>query len=287
MGSPLSPVLADLFMEAFELDTIENGDLHPNLWLHYIDDTLWLGPTARQHPKSSSITWTVNIHASTSPWNKNKTDLLPHRQVTRQLYGILRHLTRQDDGTLAHTVHRKPTHTDRYLHNSSFHHLRFKSAVCNTLACRAFNTCEKGSLKQELHHIKTSPQLDGYKTFNLSKPKTSLNPDERPEFKGCNHPPIGHTSHNLQRIFSQAQVKTFHRAPSKIQVSLHTHKEKQDTQDRAGVYHIPCDCGIVHIGETGHNISTRVKKWPTMLIRWKPKEILPQCMGPVLIDETK
>ncbi|XP_033648053.1 uncharacterized protein LOC117307414 [Asterias rubens] len=172
-----------------------------------------------------------------------------------------------DDGTLAHTVHRKPTHTDRYLHNSSFHHLRFKSAVCNTLACRAFNTCEKGSLKQELHHIKTSPQLDRYKTFNLSKPKTSLNPDERPEFKGCNHPPIGHTSHNLQRIFSQAQVKTFHRAPSKIQVSLHTHKEKQDTQDRAGVYHIPCDCGIVHIGETGHNISTRVKKWPTMLIR--------------------
>ncbi len=35
--------------------------------------------------------------------------------------------------TLAHTIHRKPTHTDRYLHSSSFHHPRFKSAVQNTL----------------------------------------------------------------------------------------------------------------------------------------------------------
>ena len=114
MGSPLSPVLADLFMEAFELDTIENGDLHPNLWLHYIDDTLWLGPTARQHPKSSSITWTVNIHASTSPWNKNKTTLSPSSQTSNktiiwdfEAFNSTRWWHSSSHGTLQANTHRQ------------------------------------------------------------------------------------------------------------------------------------------------------------------------------------
>lgn len=160
----------------------------------------------------------------------------------------------------AHTVHRKPTHTDRYLHSSSFHHPRFKSAVQNTLVRRAFNICDQDSLKQELHHIQTSLRLNGYKTFNFNQPKPSL-PAERPDFKATiTLPYIGLTSHKLQRIFSQAQVKTFHTAPNKIQASLHTHKDKQDTQAKAGVYRIPCECGKVYIGETGRNVSTRIKE---------------------------
>ncbi len=131
-------------------------------------------------------------------------------------------VTRRVDGTLSHTVHRKPTHTDRYLHSSSFHHPRFKSAVHNTLVRRAFNTCDQDSLQQELHYIKTSLQLNGYKTFNFSQPKPSLPPEDRPKFTATvTIPYIGHASHQLQRIFSQVQVKTFHTAPNKIQASLH------------------------------------------------------------------
>ena len=170
-------------------------------------------------------------------------------------------VTRQADGTLAHTVHHKPTHTNRYVHNSLFHHPRFKSAVSNTLVRWTLDTCDKGSLKQELQHIKTSRQLNGYKTFNLSEPKPSLTPDELPEFKAAiSLPNIGLSSHKLQRIFIQAQVKTFHTASNKIQASLNTHKDKQDTRDKASVYHIPCDYCEVYIVEPGRNISTRIKE---------------------------
>ena len=34
---------------------------------------------------------------------------------------------------LEHKVHRKPTHTDRYLHSNSFHHPSIKNSVCKTL----------------------------------------------------------------------------------------------------------------------------------------------------------
>lgn len=40
MGSPLSPIVADLFLEAFEAKTIERAHLKPSLYRCYVDDTL-------------------------------------------------------------------------------------------------------------------------------------------------------------------------------------------------------------------------------------------------------
>ncbi len=40
MGSPLSPVIADIYMEFFESTAIRTASLQSSLWLQYIDDTL-------------------------------------------------------------------------------------------------------------------------------------------------------------------------------------------------------------------------------------------------------
>ena len=39
MGSPLSPVVANLYMESLEEAAIITALLQPNLWVHYVDDT--------------------------------------------------------------------------------------------------------------------------------------------------------------------------------------------------------------------------------------------------------
>jgi len=39
MGSPLSLVVANLFMEAFEERALESAVLRPRIWLRYVDDT--------------------------------------------------------------------------------------------------------------------------------------------------------------------------------------------------------------------------------------------------------
>ena len=44
MGSPLSPVVANLFMEAFEERALESATLKPRLWVRYVDDTFVLWP---------------------------------------------------------------------------------------------------------------------------------------------------------------------------------------------------------------------------------------------------
>ena len=39
MGSPLSPVIANLYMESLEEAAISSAELQPNLWVCYVDDT--------------------------------------------------------------------------------------------------------------------------------------------------------------------------------------------------------------------------------------------------------
>ena len=36
-----------------------------------------------------------------------------------------------------------------------------------------------------------------------------------------------------------------------------------DESQKPGVYHIPCECGLVYIGETGRNLSKRLKEHKT------------------------
>ena len=44
MGSPLSPVIANLYMEAFKTRALELAPLRPKMWVRYVDDTFILWP---------------------------------------------------------------------------------------------------------------------------------------------------------------------------------------------------------------------------------------------------
>ena len=48
MGSPLSPIVANIFMESFESKAIISYPLKPNVWKKYVDDTNVIWPHSKE-----------------------------------------------------------------------------------------------------------------------------------------------------------------------------------------------------------------------------------------------
>ena len=260
MGSPLSPVLADLFMEEFEQLAINTADHSPIMWLLYVGDTfvIW------QHGQEKLCLFLEHLNGLHS-----NIQFTMEQERNGSISFLDVEVSRQEDGTLSRSVYRKPTHTDRYLHSTSFHHPKIKSSVNRTLIRRAYNICDSEHLPQELHHITTAMQHNGYNPTRIPTQDPRPPPGQRVTYtqsqpnrapSSITLPYFGTTSHHIQRILHKHGIRVFHTTPLKIQHLLTSHKDRQDPHRRPGVYKIPCQCGKVYIGETGRDLPTRLNE---------------------------
>ena len=63
--------------------------------------------------------------------------------------------------------------------------------------------------------------------------------------------------------YEEAGIQLYHSSENKLFRSLCTHKDSVNEFQKPGVYRIPCECGLVYIGETGRNLSLRLKEHKT------------------------
>ena len=125
MGSPLSPILANLFMEEFEEKALTTAPHPPKFWARYVDDTgvvtkklhedELFNHINRQHP---SIKFTMETEVDNS---------LPMLDLKLN----------RTNNTIIADIYRKPTHTDHYLQWSSHHPVQQKLGIVCTLMHRA------------------------------------------------------------------------------------------------------------------------------------------------------
>ena len=119
MGSPVSPIVANLYMEAFEQQALHNYTGTPlRLRLRYVDDIFVVLPQKEIDPFFEHIN-SVNPHI-------RFTQELSH---DNNIAFLDCHVHVNNDGSLATKVYRKPTHTDHYLQFDSHHPLIHKLGV--------------------------------------------------------------------------------------------------------------------------------------------------------------
>ena len=159
MGSPISPLIANLFMEEFEVKALSTCPHPPSLWLRFVDDTFVI--TKAEHSQEL-------LHHINSQDPHSQFTVEPTQQDSQPYFDTL--VTIEPNNTFSTTFYMKPTHTDQYLHWDSSHHITAKQSVYNTLAHRAkVVSSSQGTLDKELQYIKTALQACQFSKWALNQ----------------------------------------------------------------------------------------------------------------------
>ncbi|KFD50626.1 hypothetical protein M513_08433 [Trichuris suis] len=128
MGSPLSPVLAELFMEHLEDKAFSEADkkILPRLFKRYVDDIFVIIESSRE---DNFLNFFNRLFPNTISFTIEK-------EVSGKL-PFLDSLVIRMPERLKTNVYRKPTHSDRYIHFSSHHPRAVMKGVIRGMARRA------------------------------------------------------------------------------------------------------------------------------------------------------
>ncbi|MGR8252493.1 reverse transcriptase domain-containing protein, partial [Escherichia coli] len=133
MGSPIAPVIANIWMEYFEQKALTTGPPIIKLWKRYVDDIFCIIKGGLDE---------INQYLSHLNSIHPKIQFTFEMEKDRSLAFLDVLVKVKPNGSLAHTVYRKPTHTDRYLNASSHHHPRHLDSVKVSLTKRAKDLCD-------------------------------------------------------------------------------------------------------------------------------------------------
>uniref|UniRef100_UPI0009B3C823 LOW QUALITY PROTEIN: uncharacterized protein LOC109967683 n=1 Tax=Monopterus albus TaxID=43700 RepID=UPI0009B3C823 len=243
MGSPVSPIVANLYMEEIEKKALASfTGTAPSHWFRYVDDA-WVKIRTQE---VEAFTKHINLVDNNIKFTREdaRDDCLAFLDCAVHLGG---------ERSLQVEVYRKPTHTDQYLLFDSHHPLQHKLGVIRTLNHKAeVPTTAEGAKKEKLH-IQNSLKACGYSKWAFTKARNTNR--EKPETRRDNTviPYVAGLSEKLKRIFRNHNIPVNFKPGNTLWQRLVHPKDKTPRHKQSDVvYAIKCsqECNNLYTVET-------------------------------------
>ena len=265
MGSPLSPIVANIFMENFEKEALETAPHSQSLWKRFLDDTFVILESQHKDEFSHHI--------------NSLDDNIKFTAETTKADGSIPFLdtlvTPQSDGSLQTKVYRKPTHTNQYLQWDSHHAMSNKCSVISSLLHRAKDICSnKDLLEEEQMQIQEALSTFKYPAWAIKrmKVKTSTprnsnnsNKDNKPICKSYIIVPYNEgLNETFKNICKRYGIQVHFKSGKTIKDELVAPKDQDHIIRKSGIiYRYKCnrlECNEEYIGETDRTFGERFKE---------------------------
>ena len=158
MGSRISPVLSNIFMEHVEQLAISTFSTPPILWCRYLDDT-----------------FCILDKSQTESFHQHLNSVCKHIQFTKEVefessLPFLDVLVSRSGNNISTQIRKKPTHTDRYLpytsHNPKHQKLAITHSLYNRISSHITDQTERQIARRE---VRQTLRTNGYPQWRIQK----------------------------------------------------------------------------------------------------------------------
>ncbi len=279
MGSPLSPLMAEIFMDNLETTLLKRNIFFKNkvlFWHRYVDDVAvlfqgsidelhtFLNCLNTLHPKIQFTMETQN------PISKS----LPFLDLNIKIVG----------DKFEFSVYRKETCSPHVIPYKSSHSKSNKLAAFHSYFHRLLSLpLNKENFNNELNIIFHLAKINGFphklisNIFNKKRFKyfldtqTSLKPDINSDKKFFSIPYIGPSTTKIANTLKTYNIQISSTISNSLRHTLSHLKDPIPLSDRSGVYKLTCQCFKTYIGMTQRKMHIRVSEHFDEINKYKDK----------------
>ena len=260
MGSPLSPLLANIYMEYFEEMALGSTSLKPSMWLRYIDDTFILWP----HQEDVQI---LLDHVN-SIWPSLQFTILKEEDNKSLFLDVL--VTRTEQGFRS-SVYRKHTFTGQFLNFNSHHPYTVKKGIVRCLQHRAKTICnDTDASQEEMISLRHNLHRNNYPERITSAPRNldrRMEDNTRKLTTVC-LPYVKGLAERIKKICSSYDTRTVFTCGSTLRrYFFRVNPPTEFNMTKNWVYSIPCSCGKIYKGEIYCQLKGRLEEHRKAIVR--------------------
>jgi len=262
MGSPLSPIVANMVLQDLERKALDGLNFSVPLYFRYVDDILIGAPQDKiqlifEHFNSmhDRLKFTLELSNDNSINFLNLNISIMNNQFAFDLYY-------------------KPTFSGRYLNFLSNHPLNQKRSIIFGLTDKIMLLTDQKHQKRNFEIIINNLQTNNYPTsfiFNsINRRIKYLKEKNFDKIKNINDnknsycviPFTKGVSNKFSHILAKYDIKTAFFGNNKLDQIIKTGKDQLNvTQQRNVVYRISCtQCNMTYVGQTKRQLKTRIKE---------------------------